>query len=205
MGSFNRTPDTDRALDLFAKTALAEEMANSVNGFFNLWVAEVAKFHAVKTGTESPVPRFFHLMLSLCLELPPLNNQLLLAHAYRSICKQLSLLVVDEWRERYVLSQSHQFFDCESIRTVKEYLTENGERFDELFETYHYVEQAIGGVEAGADKTGGGNIVPITSHANSLFVKKHEFKQLFMEYLEVDLERASEEVSAIRKKVDRHL
>ena len=197
----NRQIKVDKLLLAFVDTKLAGEINRCLVKYFNSWVTEVAKYHAIKTGPDSPAPDFLHNLIELCLELPRQQIQLSYEASYRQICSQLAESVLKEWCERYVLAQSHQYHDSQSIRSVKQYLVEDGEMFNELFETYQYIEQEIGEslVTTETEKgKAGANIIPITSHMNSIFIKKHQFKKLFMECLESDLSSITEEIEAIR-------
>lgn len=201
----NNQAKVDKLLLAFGDTKLAGEINHCLVKYFNSWVTEVAKYHAIKTGPDSPAPDFLHKLIELCLELPRQEIEQSLESSYRKTCSQLAESVLTEWCERYVLAQSHQYHDSQSILSVKQYLVEDGEMFDELFETYQYIEQEIGQSLVTAEVTtevekgkAGAKIIPITCHMNSIFVKKHQFKQLFMECLEADLSSITEEIEAIR-------
>lgn len=200
MGNSYRQTSVDKLMLAFGNTQLAAEINDSLVAYFNSWVTEVAKYHAVKTGPDSPAPDFLHKLIDLCAELSRQEIQGPLEASYGKICSQLADSVLKQWCERYVLAQSHLYHDSQSIRSVKQYLIEDGEMFNELFETYQYIEQEIGEslVTTDPGKGKAANIIPITCHMNSIFVKKHQFKKLFMECIEADLNSIAGEIEAIR-------
>jgi hypothetical protein len=187
--------------DALDRSVCGQLVHENAKHFFQSWLCEVARRFPVKIG-DRPVFDNINTALIDCsiaiYERRNLKSPTDWAADYADFCALLENRLSSNWLEDFVLSESNLQHDLTCINSVKEWISEDDLVLDDLFQSYNEFDQELSVLQLDDMPDSSPNIIQLTSHKDSLRVKKNFFKRQFMDCLNADLGRIDSEIDVLR-------